>query len=62
VPTYLYRCRAPHPPHELEVQLSVDEVDDTLVVCIEGCDAVMRRVYTAPGLVFKGGGWGSKSS
>ena len=39
---------------------SVDEIDKTGVLCSD-CRIKMKRVFTAPGIVFKGSGWASKT-
>lgn len=57
MPTYEYSC------NECGTYGSVhksydDEIDG---MCCPKCDLQMTRIYSAPGLIFKGGGWGKNA-
>ena len=52
MPIYEYRC--PLCNTQMELELSMDH---DLVRCTD-CGAQANRIYSVPGLVFKGTGWG----
>ena len=52
MPMYDYRC--PICNTQMELELSMDH---DLVRCTD-CGAQANRIYSVPGLVFKGTGWG----
>ena len=52
MPTYQYQCT--ECGHSLEVRQSF--TDDALTVC-PSCDGVLRKVFNAVGVVFKGSGF-----
>ncbi len=55
MPTYEFRCTKCDAMDT--AQLSIEQ--DKVMRCPR-CQVFMDRVYSAPGLVFKGGGWGGK--
>lgn len=57
MPRYDYRC--PNCATGEEIVCSVLLVDELKVYC-GVCNALMRRMFNAPGLVFKGTGWAGK--
>jgi putative FmdB family regulatory protein len=52
MPMYEYRC--PICNTQMELELSMDH---DLVRCTD-CGAQANRIYSVPGLIFKGTGWG----
>ena len=52
MPMYEYRC--PLCNTQMELELSMDH---DLVRCTD-CGAQANRIYSVPGLIFKGTGWG----
>jgi putative FmdB family regulatory protein len=51
MPTYEYECKKCHIRYEVEQPM--DKV--TTPLC---CSEPMRQIYSAPGISFKGTGWG----
>ena len=58
MPTYEFKCPECNARDELSVK--VDLIEHKVLFC-RTCGLEMRRVYSAPGIVFKGSGWASKS-
>jgi putative FmdB family regulatory protein len=56
MPTYEYSCNECGTYGS--IQKSYD--DDVTGMDCPKCNLQMSRIYSAPGLIFKGGGWGSK--
>lgn len=56
MPTYEYSC------NECGTHGSTHKsfTEDVPVMQCPKCQITMARIYSAPGLVFKGGGWGGK--
>ena len=56
MPTYEYSC------NECGTYGSVHKSydDDVTDMRCPKCDLQMSRIYSAPGLIFKGGGWGGQ--
>ena len=56
MPTYEYSC------NECGTYGSVHKSYDDVVTDMRcpKCDLQMSRIYSAPGLIFKGGGWGGQ--
>jgi putative FmdB family regulatory protein len=56
MPTYEYSC------NECGTYGSVQKSYDDDIAGMEcpKCNLQMSRIYSAPGLIFKGGGWGGK--
>jgi len=56
MPTYEYSC------NECGTYGSIHQsfTDDVPVMQCPKCQITMARIYSAPGLIFKGGGWGGK--
>lgn len=50
--------------HEIDLQCTIAEwssmLDKKQAISCEKCNKPMRRVYTTPGIIFKGDGWPSK--
>ena len=59
MPCYDYKC--PECGHTREITSSVYEVTGLRLFCPYD-NTEMRRLFSAPGLVFKGTGWAGKSS
>lgn len=60
MPKYTFKCG--HCGDTEDVFWSiVSHIDSVTPIC-ETCEKPMSRVFTAPAVVFRGGGWGSKSS
>ena len=57
MPTYEYSC------HECGTYGSVHKSyeDDIGPMNCPKCNLAMSRMYSAPGLIFKGGGWGKNA-
>lgn len=55
-PVYDFKCNS----CGTEVELTASMGDDSVLPACS-CGATMSRVYSAPGVIFKGNGWGSKS-
>jgi len=56
MPTYEYSC------NECGTYGSIHQsfIEDVPVMQCPKCQITMARMYSAPGLIFKGGGWGGK--
>ena len=54
---YLYRCPEKH--EQLTLEFPAGEAPETADRCVM-CGEPLRRVYTPPGLIFIGDGWGGK--
>ena len=59
MPVYLFRCEICGPDKDQEVFLEYGEAS-TLPWC-PACKQHMRKVFTAPAIHFRGGGWGSSN-
>lgn len=57
MPTYRYTCSC---GMELDINRKIDERDDVVLCGSDSHDfpVEMRRVFTPPGTVFRGVGWG----
>lgn len=53
--TYEYRCGC---EHRTTLRVEVDQRDDKRTC--DTCSKPMQRVYSVPGISFKGEGWGGK--
>lgn len=56
MPTYEFQCLECLTTGTVTVSMQ-----DKAVMLCPRCLKNMERVYSAPGLIFKGGGWGGKS-
>jgi putative FmdB family regulatory protein len=56
MPTYEFACDQCHTTARLQASMHTT----TNTPRCRTCDQLMRRIYTAPGVTFKGNGWGSK--
>jgi putative FmdB family regulatory protein len=54
---YEYKCAC---EHTTIIRVDVDERDNQ--GCCDECEQPYQRVYSAPGISFKGTGWAGKSS
>lgn len=56
MPAYDYRCQ--YCGNTIEIQLSLAEVLDRIIVACTGCDHNMKRLYTTPPAIhFRGSGF-----
>jgi putative FmdB family regulatory protein len=53
--TYEYRCGC---EHRTTLRVEVDQRDDKRTC--DTCSKPMQRIYSVPGISFKGEGWGGK--
>lgn len=60
MPTYLFKCKD-HPSEQLEDFWPIEVGSFAYPLCPQ-CEEPMRRVFTAPAVHFKGGGWGGSSA
>jgi predicted nucleic acid-binding Zn ribbon protein len=61
MPTYEYKCEnnAEHIQKDIR---SITAEEPTLICTIEECAGKMIRIFNAPPIEFKGGGWSTKES
>lgn len=62
MPTYQFRCRE-HPEQQVEEYWSLSDIEGSaLPDPCPVCQVPMSRVFTAPAVHFRGGGWGGSST
>jgi predicted nucleic acid-binding Zn ribbon protein len=62
MPTYKYKCSNDVEHAHTEVR-SINAPEPESSICIvEGCGGTMDRVFEAPNIEFKGGGWSTKET
>lgn len=61
MPTYKYKCEN-NPEHLYEEVRSMTADEPDLICTVEGCDGKMLRIFFAPPIEFKGGGWSTKDN
>ena len=61
MPTYEYKCEN-NSEHVYKHVRSVNDSEPELICTVEGCDGKMIRIFNAPPINFKGGGWSTKDN
>lgn len=62
MPTYQYKCNLNSEHTYSEVRAITAEEPDQLICNVDGCDGKLIKVFGAPAINFKGGGWSTKES
>lgn len=57
MPTYQFKCK--NCEANASVAVPITESDEIKAPKCFPCDKLMERIFSAPGLSFKGNGWGS---
>jgi putative FmdB family regulatory protein len=59
MPTYEYKC-SENSEHKYSEERGMTEDQKQLTCISESCDGTLQRVFTAPPITFKGGGFSTK--
>lgn len=62
MPTYKYKCSNDDEHTQTEVRSITAPEPEDLICAEEGCGGTMKKVFGAPNIEFKGGGWSTKET